>query len=358
MSSIPAFLATAIGSMPFTDPDKAAELSFEKLSAAPLWPQLPRLGLVEQMCPQYTEGMPRMIVNAEENRMYFDTTGDFSTELAEFYEAYLPAMDPEDGTGDCSALGISEDYAKGLYAFERLLKEKKADLDFVKVHATGPCSFALTMNDQDKRLIYHNEAFRDMIVKTIAMKCRWQIQKFQPFAKKVICFLDEPALTAYGTSTYVFLSRSDIVTTLAEVVDAIHQDNALAGIHCCGNTEWSILIDAGADIISFDAFEFGHTIALYPDAVKTLFERDGFLAWGVVPTSVAIRDQSPESLAEHLDKMIDNLSAKGIDKQVIIDHSVITPSCGTGSMEVGDAQAVFDIIAELPDVLRKRFGMQ
>ena len=59
------------------------------------------------------------------------------------------------------------------------------------------------------------------------------------------------------------------------MVDAVHADNALAGVHCCGNTEWSILIDAGVDIVNFDAFGYGETIAMYPAGIKTLFARGG-----------------------------------------------------------------------------------
>ena len=69
-------------------------------------------------------------------------------------------------------------------------------------------------------------------------------------------------------TTYVSVKREDVVAHLTEVIEAIHSDNALAGIHCCGNTEWSILIDAGVDIVNFDAFEFGETIAMYPYSVK------------------------------------------------------------------------------------------
>ena len=93
------------------------------------------------------------------------------------------------------------------------------------------------------------------------MKCRWQIRKFQPFAEKVICFIDEPILSAFGSSTYVSVTRDDTVAKLGEVIEAVHAEGALAGVHCCGNTEWSILIDAGVDIVNFDAFDYGETIA-------------------------------------------------------------------------------------------------
>ena len=181
-----------------------------------------------------------------------------------------------------------------------------------------------------------------MIIKALAMKCRWQIQKFQPYADKIICFIDEPILSAFGSSTYVSVKRTDVVDHLTEVVAAVHADNALAGVHCCGNTEWSILIDAGVDIVNFDAFQYGETIAMYPAGIKSLFARGGCLAWGVVPTSPAIREQSVASLITQLEKVMDHLASKGIDKQLIAEQAIITPSCGTGSMEPADAERVFD----------------
>jgi hypothetical protein len=354
MSFKPKFLSTAIGSMPFADPEYAVGISFSTLDV-PVWPQLSYFGLNEQMEIQYSEGIPRIIIDREKDRMYFDTSGDYSEELADFYEVYIEAMDPEDGTGDCSKLSISPDYSKGIYAFEKKLKENSEKLPFVKVQTTGPCSFALTIVDENKRAIYYNEEFRDIVVKAIAMKCRWQIQKFQPYAEKVICFIDEPILSAFGSSTYLTVTREEVVGLLSEVIEAVHADNALAGIHCCGNTEWSILIDAGVDIVNFDAFEYGETIAMYPDAVKKHFEKGGMLAWGIIPTSTAIREQTVDTLEAKFEGVMDKLAAQGIDIQLIREQAIITPSCGTGSMEPGDADKVFEMVAALTRRMKTKY---
>jgi hypothetical protein len=350
----PKFLSTAIGSMPFPDPEYATGISFSTLDV-PVWPQLSYFGLNEQMEIQYSEGIPRIIIDRVKDRMYFDTTGDYSEELAEFYEVYIEAMDPDDGTGDCSQLSISPNYSKGIYAFEKKLKENGDKLPFVKVQTTGPCSFALTIVDENKRAIYYNEEFRDIVVKAIAMKCRWQIQKFQPFAEKVICFIDEPILSAFGSSTYLTVTREEVVGLLSEVIDAVHADDALAGIHCCGNTEWSILIDAGVDIVNFDAFEYGETIAMYPDAVKKHLEKGGMLAWGIIPTSNAIREQTVDGLESKFESVMDNLAAQGIDIQLIREQAMITPTCGTGSMEPGDADKVFEMVAALTKRMKTKY---
>jgi hypothetical protein len=350
------FLATAIGSMPFTDPQKAVEISLKYLNNAPIWPQLPRLGLNEQMEMQYSEGIPCVKIDREKNRMYFDTSVDYSELFANFYENYLTAMDPDTGNGDCSSMAISEEFSKGIYALEKNLKKSNIKLPYVKVQTTGPCSFALTIVDENKRALYYNEEFRDVIVKALAMKCRWQIQKFKPFSENIICFIDEPILSGFGSSTYVSVNREDVVNILKEVIFAIHQDKGIAGIHCCGNTEWSILIDAGIDIVNFDAFGYGETIAMYPDHVKKFLANGGILAWGIVPTSKVIREHSVATLEVHLEKMMDHLASKGIDKKIITEQSIITPSCGTGSIDPEDALKVFMLTDELSRKMKSKYG--
>jgi hypothetical protein len=349
------FLSTAIGSMPFEDADYAIGVSLKSMDA-PIWPQLPRLGLLEQMEVQYSENIPCTVVDTEKNRLYFQTDADYSEKFAEFYETFMTATDPDNGTKDFSSMAISEKYSKGIYALLRTLKGKGSKLPWLKVQSTGPITFALSITDENKRAMYYNEEFRDVIAKAIIMKSRWQIQQVKPFAENIICFLDEPILSAFGSSTYVSVKREDVVGILSEAIESIHAEGAIVGIHCCGNTEWSILIDAGVDIVNFDAFEYGDTIAIYADSVKKHLEKGGVLAWGVVPTSEKIRGQTAESLETQLEKVMDNLVSRGIDKNLIVQQAIITPSCGTGSLAVSDAEKVFSLMAELTKRMKAKYG--
>jgi len=348
------FLSTAIGSMPFEDPDYAVGVSLKSMDA-PIWPQLPRLGLLEQMEVQYSENIPCAVIDNEKNRMYFQTDCDYSEKFGEFYEAYMTASDADGGTKDFSPMAISEKYSKGIYALLRTLKAKGAKHPWLKVQSTGPITFALSITDENKRAMYYNEEFRDVIVKAIAAKSRWQIQQFKPFAENIICFIDEPILSAFGSSTYVSVKREDVVNILKEVIEAIHAEGAIAGIHCCGNTEWSILVDAGVDIVNFDAFEYGDTIAIYADSIKSHLDRGGVLAWGVVPTSEKIREQTVESLEKKLEEGIDRLASKGIDRNLILQQAMITPSCGTGSLAVDAAEKVFSLMLDLTKRMKEKY---
>ena len=350
MSFEPKCLATAIGSMPHSKPEDAVAVVLASIPDAPIWPQLPALGMNEQMEVQYSENLPRVVIDREKERMFIDTSGDTSMDLANFYENFL--MENVD------YFAITPEFAKGMYAADAALKVG-GTRPFVKMQTTGPISFGLTIVDENKRAIYYNPEFIDCVVKGLAMKCRWQIRKFKPYAAGTICFIDEPILSAFGSSTYVSVSRDDVVSKLGEVIEAIHSEGALAGVHCCGNTEWPILMDAGADIVNFDAFDFGDTIAFYPHAVKSHLESGKVLAWGVVPTNSAkIQAQTVDSLVALFDAKVDNLAkAAGIDRDLIIKQAMITPSCGTGSLPVADAELVFNMLAQTSAALRSRMGL-
>jgi hypothetical protein len=349
MSFEPCCLATAIGSLPHKDPQEAVQVILRSIPDAPIWPQLPATGLNEQMEVQYSEGIPRVVIDRAKERMYIDTTGDTSTDLATFYEKYVAE--------DLEAFRITPEFSKGIYAMESALQAAGGTRPFMKVQTTGPLSFGLTIVDENKRAIYYNPEFVDVVVKAMAMKCRWQIRKFKKFAKDTICFIDEPILSAFGSSTYVSVTRDDVVAKLNEVVEAVHAEGALAGVHCCGNTEWPILIDAGVDILNFDAFDYGDTILLYANAMKDYLKAGKVMAFGIVPTNSAkIHAQTSDSLVAKLGELVQKLAkATGLDAELIRRQALVTPSCGTGSLPVPDAELVFKTLHEVSAKLRRQF---
>jgi hypothetical protein len=81
--------------------------------------------------------------------------------------------------------------------------------------------------------------------------------------------------------------------------------------------------------------------------VKAFLEKGGILAWGIVPTSQAVQKESVESLEARLMNLVEQLSAQGMDKQQILDQSMLTPSCGTGTLKKADADKVIELLCGL-----------
>lgn len=341
----PQCLATGIGSFPHKDVARACDLILETIPEIPIWPQLPNTNFREQMEAQYSEAFPNVVIDDSKEKMYFNTGEESTAELERFYESYMEER--------LNHFKISEEFSRGIYAMEKRLNEARpSSIQFFKSQVTGPVTFGLATVDENKRALYYNEVYRDVVIKGITMKARWLLEKFKPLGYNQICFVDEPILTGFGSSTYVSVQRGDVVRDLNEVVEAIHANGALVGTHCCGNTEWPILIDAGVDIISFDAFEFGDTIAYYPDQTKKFLEGGGVLAWGIVPTSDKIVGETADSLIGGLKEKISHLASKGISENLIWEKCLLTPSCGTGSLSVELSEKVFYTLSEVSRSLR------
>jgi methionine synthase II (cobalamin-independent) len=341
----PECLATGIGSFPHQDVERACDLILETIPEIPIWPQLPNANFREQMEAQYCEAFPNVVIDDSKEKMYFNTGEETTTELEKFYENFMAE--------NLDYFKISAEFSRGIYAMEkRLSADRPSSLQFFKSQVTGPVTFGLATVDENKRALYYDEVYRDIVIKGITMKARWLLEKFKALGYNQICFVDEPILTGFGSSTYVSVQRQDVVQDLNEVVEAVHAEGALVGTHCCGNTEWPILVDAGVDIISFDAFEFGDTIAYYPDQTREFLESGGVLAWGIVPTSDKIVEETADSLVARLKERITQLAKKGIDQNLIWEKCLLTPSCGTGSLSVELSEKVFYTLSEVSRSLR------
>jgi methionine synthase II (cobalamin-independent) len=341
----PQCLATGIGSFPHKDVERACDLILETIPEIPIWPQLPHADFREQMEIQYSEAFPNVVLDDSSEKMHFNTAEESTAELERFFVSLME--------GNLDHFKISAEFSRGIYAMDKRLRANKpSSVQFMKSQVTGPVTFGLATVDENKRALYYNDVYRDVVIKGITMKARWLLDKFKALGYKQICFVDEPILTGFGSSTYVSVQREDVVHDLKEVVDAVHADNALVGTHCCGNTEWPILIDAGVDMISFDAFEFGETIAYYSDQTKEYLEKGGVLAWGIVPTTDKIVEETTDSLIARLKERIKHLASKGINENLIWEKCLLTPSCGTGSLSVELSEKVFYTLAEISRKLR------
>jgi hypothetical protein len=295
-------LATGIGSLPHRDAASALDLIFEYCPQAPFWPQLPKRDVREGMLEQFSENLPCLQVS---DRGIFFNPEDKEKKLEIFYERIIAR--------DAEYFAISEDFALGLGAFyQRLKKSNLKDIEFIKLQLTGPFSFAAGIKDERGVALLHEPVFLQAILKGLEMKARWQINIFREFGKKIILFLDEPYLGCFG-SGYTPINREDVVGRLLDLTQSIKSPEVLLGVHCCGNTDWSIFTDIpNIDIISFDAFSYLDKLLLYADNLSEFFKKGGILCWGIAPTLEFSGKERPDSLAKIIISSIDTLSRKGL----------------------------------------------
>ena len=341
------FSATAIGSYPHNNVDDACDLILKTLPEIPCWPQLPERDMNEEMLVQYTEGLPFLKIDPVKKSVYIDMPEDNTDKLEEFYNNYM--------SEDPGLFALSDSHALGFSNMTRLLKEKKPEgLRAIKGQIVGPITLAGSLKDPEQIAMLHNPTLFDVIVKLLAMKACWQLDQYSEFGLPRIIFLDEPYLSSYG-SAFANLKKEQIVESLNEIFLAIHNRDSLSGIHCCGNTDWTMLMETGVDIINFDAFGYMDSMLMYRNEVRSFLERDGIIAWGIVPTTDSIKDVTIGDLMDKMTSAVDRLVDSGIDQKLIIENSLITPSCGTGTMPLEDAKKAMTLTHELTLKLKDKY---
>ena len=251
------FLTTGIGSLPHTDPEDACRLVIETFDI-PFWPQLPRLSFRESMIPQFSEGIPSLKVDEQRETVWVEKNDD---DLQKFYENYSSGWQ----------LAISEDYAKGLHAFIKAIRDKH--FIFLKGHVTGPLTFTLGLKDSDGRPVYFDEELREISLIVLKAKIKWQIEILKQSAENVVVFIDEPILSALGSSSYIGVAPEEALRLLRETSDAIKESGGIPGIHCCSKADWPLVINSGVRIISFDAYDYIDSISLYPAGICRISEK-------------------------------------------------------------------------------------
>ncbi|MCP4688152.1 MAG: hypothetical protein GY859_08885 [Desulfobacterales bacterium] len=342
------------GSIPMDDHEEAARLVLAHTPDIPIWAQLP-IFKNEGMIAQFTPGLPGIVHT--EDALYVDTGAEtFDEELLAFYEAYMSVSEGQIDLTDAKRFALTPDVAKGFFVLMERVKALAEPPFALKGQITGPITLGTGTPDQDKRAIFYNEQLRDAAVKLLAMKAAWQVRQLSTFGRPVIIFIDEPALAGVGSSEMISISREEITACLEEVVDAVHAEGGLAGVHVCANTDWALLLESNLDIINFDAYGYFDRFILYAEQIKKFLESGRILAWGVVPTlsPLDIERETADALTARWEESARQVTALGVSRSDLVSGSLITPSCGTGSLSLELAKRAIGLTVEVSRRIRAK----
>jgi len=334
--------ATGIGSVPFTDPEEAVSLILEAMPRVPYWPQMVRLGFREEMTAQAARGLAALKIDEAARTVQVDPDLPRDQALAEFYEAIL--------AGELTPFAMEEQEARGFFALLRAAAAVQLPCQTLKGQLAGPVTFAGMVKDQEGKAILFDRELTQAVCLGLARKAAWQARRFRDLGKDPVIFLDEPYLSGFG-SAYLPISREEVLEILGQTIGELRQaaDAPLVvGLHCCGNTDWGMLLEAPIDLLSFDSYGYFESLQLYGRALVKFFQRGGWLAWGLVPTGEDFRQETAEGLWLRFTRQVAQLAQelKATSKE-ILSRAILTPACGMGYLSPDEARRALRILADL-----------
>jgi hypothetical protein len=319
--SWPAGSATAIGSMPGTDPVEAARVVFGELPDLAHLPELPARGagadMIGRACAMLVD-LPVEIVPSG------------------WRLASRPGRD----------LRVARDHlSRDLDALELVAGDYAGSL---KLQCTGPWTLAAAVElPTGHRVVSDHGAVRELAASLSEGLGRHiaEVQARVPRAQ-LLLQLDEPSLPAVlggqvatpsGWGTVRAVEATVIEQTLGEVLAVAPAGGRV--VHCCAaDIPIRLLYGAGADAISLDAAVITER---HTDAIGEVIEAGGAVFLGVLPsTDTRAQPATPVTVIRRL------WSDLAFDDAQLATTVVPTPSCGLAGASPAYARRVLEMLRE------------
>lgn len=304
-------MPTGVGSLPFSEPGRAVSTTLELLPELPAAPQLPRRSPREGMLAQAAAGMAGVHIAAD-GSLYTDTR----------------AIAPVDPT-----VALQGEAWVSLRAFVDAVSGRPGP---VKLQLTGPITLGLALAacGVPSPLAFTAAGAQ---VRAQATALSSLVERRLPGGALVV--IDEPGLSALTSASYPL--PFDATIDLLSGALAVLSRSAKTGVHCCGDTDWQLVLQAGPDLVSFpvDHAPDGGVLGPYLD-------RGGLVAWGSVPTDRPI-GAGPEPHWRRLAELWCELSGAGCDPALLRSQALITPACGLAHHGPEQVRHVFALVREI-----------
>ena len=317
--SLPLGAPTSVGSLPHTDRQAAVEFVLTRNPELPAAPTVPALEPLEQMIPQAAWGIPGVDV-ADDGTISVPDPG---------------ALDPQAPLGDRDLGG------RPFTTWRAFLDRVAGRTDPIKLQLTGPLTLGLTLVQAG---VAADLAFAvaGAAVSTRARDLLDLAATKAPGVPVVLVF-DEPGLVG-GLRPEVPLGADGVIDLLSGALAAV-EGRALTGVHCCGPTDWRLLLQAGPQLLSLPV---GADVTGSAGALGAFLERGGWVAWGAVATDGPLGEQPSRSWRQ-LSSQWCELVQNGCDPVLLRRQALVTPVCGLALHDEVQAEHVFALTRRLAE---------
>ena len=311
---------TSIGSLPHTDVDEAVRTILDLCPELPAAPQLPRRAASEGMLAQVAIGIDGVAI---------DDGGALVVARPRAVAAGDPST-PIDVAAWATTLAFLDAVAGRITP--------------IKVQVVGPVTLGLAL--------LHAGVAPPLAFRTAAASVDRHVRALATIAGSsapdapLVMVLDEPGL--------VGLMGADFPLEMADTIDLLSgglaaasaaRPGVIAGIHCCGPTDWSVVIDAGPDLLSLP---IDASATLDGAGLGVFFERGGHVAWGAVPTDRPLGERDDVHWRA-LSEVWCDLSRAGTDPLMLRDRSLITPACGLANHTPAQVTRIFGLVRHMAE---------
>ncbi len=267
-----------VGSLPYEDTKSTTRMMVKLFEASPFFAFLPLASSDDNVRHRTLDNVPGFKV--KEKKIFFDK--DFSE-----YKQEIVALDTVFNNPDMESL---EKYAVDSFFTEKYFQiiERIKPKETV-INLLGPFSLSQMMINSEIPQILNDRSLRKLVIQIVAVKALWLIFKIHAISPETcpIIVLEEPLLNKIGDvrRENEEITRETIVNLLGKTIQKIKEYHGAAAVQCFAKCDWSVPIEAGADVISFNAYNHPNNLNIIAEQVNNFLVGGGRINWAIVPVT-------------------------------------------------------------------------
>lgn len=198
------------------------------------------------------------------------------------------------------------------------------------INLLGPFSLSQMLDNIAEEEMLIDKTYRKLFIQAVCVKALWAINKIKEINKDTVplIILEEPLFGQLGD-----IKREndditvEIVTSLfSRVVEKLKSAGAYVGVQCMEKCDWKIPINAGVDLISFDAYNNPNNLCIIPEQITNFIARGGKINWGIVPVTneAMVKNLNIDLISNRLFSTLEQLVIAGVSEPFVYNSAYVS----------------------------------
>ena len=309
-----------VGELPYESLEAVTRMMAKLFEKNPYLPTLPKLEAENNLIVRTLSNIPGISFNENGGLQINISTNAVKSELKDLDRAF---NNPSSETLEPYKID-----SVFLEKYLQIIKKFKSPHAFITL--LGPFTISQILMKVTKEQMISDKSFRKLFIQSVSVKALWAINKIKEYHSETvpIVILDETYLGQLG-----MLKRENeeitselVVNMLSRVVETIKSAGAICAIQCMEKCDWQVAINAGVDIISFDAYNNPNNLNIIPDQITTFLKNGGHINWGIVPvaTEAMVKGLNISYVTKRLKATHEGLVLAGVPADLVTSSALVS----------------------------------
>ena len=345
------FKCLPLGALPYVDKAVTTRMMVKLFENTPYLPLFPIADEHDNLAYRTLGNVPFIEIKDNEKIFLRNHSEGYDKFLAELDIAYNSSKEE-----------LLENFSIDFYFIEKYLQiVKKVKPKETIISLMGPFSIAHIVENDDKIPMMTEPNFRKFIIELIVLKSLWLINKIHAVSPQTVPFilLHETKLNLYGTikRENESVTQETVVNFYSKIFEKIHEAGGAVGVHSVNKCDWQIPIEAGADLISFDAYNNPNNLNIIADKVRDFLTKGGYINWGMVPaeSESVIKSAGIDNIFDRFMRTTEALIEERISPKLLYARSKVSVTGNLDHLPLIFAEKALILSTQLAQRIPRKF---